>query len=350
VLTAFDNERARYLSARLALAAGGVLLIDTGVRADLHIARVSVSAPGPTSPCPIEGWTTDHLARAGEDVGLPCAGIDTALPFGSTLAMAQACAAVAVHQALALAGVTAEPAWIGHELRLDLHSGRFERFLRPGAPDCAADHVLAGPAFTPLANAPANMSLGQLMTACGVGPDAVVVLAATEVASAAICPGCGTQSRPYAAIGLGPITCIGCGAVALPLRRARHVRWGEAATTVATATATTWFRPGDSFAVLDGDGARTFAFPPPALPWEAGRAWEPAVDPARFSRLPTGYDLQRIRATKLAILGLGHLGAAILEALAPLPWAGLLLLDGDHLEPHNVAAHALAAAAGALPA
>jgi len=347
LVLAVDNERARYHAARLGLAAR-VPLVDAAVRADLFTTRVTVTAPGPEHPCLVDGWTDEHLARAGEDVGVPCAGLDNGPPYGSTLSMAQAGAALAIHQVLALTGVTDEPAWVGHELRLDLHAGRLDRFIRPPVEGCAADHVLGAAAPVLLGSTPADTSLGALMDACGAGPDAVVVFATAAVVTTALCPACSRHLRPCRPLPLDP--CRGCGAPPAPLRRSRRVRWGDVAPVVATAAADTWFRAGDRFAILDGATARTFSFAPPAVAWEAGRPLEEAEVAARFTRLPRRYDLTRIRRTRLGLVGLGHLGAAILEGLAPLPWAGLLLADRDQIAVHNLAAYALAAsAAGGAP-
>jgi hypothetical protein len=140
---------------------------------------------------------------------------------------------------------------------------------------------------------------------------------------------------------LGP--CHACGAPIAAVRRTRRVPWGEAAAAVCGLGASAWFRPGDLFALVDDGGTRTFAFAPPPLAWEAGEPWDAAAGAIRFARLPRSYDLERIREVRLALVGLGHLGAAILQALAPLPWAGLLFLDRDHIEPENVQAYALPA-------
>jgi ThiF family protein len=339
VVLAVDNERARFLAARLAVAAR-VPLIDAAVRADLFTARVTVSAAG--GPCLVDGWSSEHLARAGEDVGLPCMGLDAGPPYGSALCMAQAGAALATHQLLGLLGVTGEPAWCGHELRLDLHAGRLERFGRPLVEACAADHALAGAAAT-LDVAPGDTSLGRLMRACRADVDTDVLLAATELVACATCS-CGGQVRPYRPRPLG--ACQVCGADLVPLRRVRRVRWGEAAPALADASADVWFRPGDIFVLSDGGATRAFAFAPPSLPWEEGRPWSPEEAATRLARLPRRYDLTRIRTARLGLLGLGHLGAAILEAIAPLPWAAVLLLDRDRFETCNIAAHVLAAAEG----
>jgi hypothetical protein len=255
--------------------------------------------------------------------------------------MAQAGAALAVHQLLALVGITGEPAWPGDELRLDLHAGRLERFRRPRSEPCAADHRLASGAVTPIDGTPTDQSLGSLMTACGAGVDSEVVLATTELVHTAVCTGCGQRPRPYRPLPLD--SCGDCGGVLVAGRRVRRVRWGEVAPRVATAAASLWFRAGDVFAIADGDVTRRFAFPPPALAWEPGRAWDAEDAAERLAALPRRYDLGRIRATRLGLLGLGHLGAAILEALAPLPWAGLLLCDRDLIQLRNLPAYTLAA-------
>lgn len=346
VVMAVDNERARYLGARLGLAAR-VPVVDGAVSAELFLARTTVCMPGAGGPCLVDGWTRDRLARAGEDVGIPCAGLDDGPPFGSTLLMAQAAGALTTHQALAVAGIVDEPAWIGHELRLDLHAGRLEQFRRSRVESCAADHELGAGEASRIPDAPGDLRLGELMDSCGVGPGAIVVLAASELVHTAACPDCGRHARPYRPEPLGP--CAACGTGLVPLRRVRRVGWGEAATAVAPLGADTWFRPGDVFAVVEGGEARTFAFAPPVLAGEIGRDWDEVDDGPRLSRLPRRYDLARIRRTRIGLIGLGHLGAAILQAVAPLPWAELRLCDRDRFEIANAAAYPLVAgAAGGL--
>jgi ThiF family len=345
VIGAVDNDGARVALARLAMAAG-VDLIDAGVRADIFTGRVTVTSTRVGGPCLACSWSRDRLARSGEDVGLPCAGLETVPIYGSTLLMAQATAALAVHQALAMTGVTGEPAWLGHELRVDLHAGRFERFRRSLDPACAADHVLAAPDASPLPVAPEAISLGALMAACGASADTIVVLAGRELVPSALCPNCSTRVRPFLPPAHALHPCAACGVPVAAARRTRRVRWGDAATTVGGLSASTWFQPGDVFAVVDDSRPRKFAFAPPLpLAWEAGQSWDAAANAIRFARLPRCYDLERVRAVRLALVGLGHLGAAILQALAPLPWAALLCCDRDFLEPLNAQSYPLPAAA-----
>jgi hypothetical protein len=344
VIGAVDNDRARIALTRLTMAARADFL-DAGVRADLFTGRVSVTRSLAGEPCLACGWSGERLARSGEDVGLPCAGLEATPIYGSTLLMAQATAALAVHQALAMVGVTGEPAWIGHELRVDLHAGRLERFRRSLDPACAADHALAAPDAAPLPIAPEAISLGALMAICDASVDTVVVLAGSELVSSALCPACSTRVRPFLlpAHALGP--CRACGAPVAPVRRTRRVRWGDAAATACGLAASAWFRPGEVFALVDDGRTRTFAFAPAApLAWEAGQNWDAAAGAVRFARLPRCYDLDHIREKRLALVGLGHLGAAILQALAPLPWAGLLLCDRDVFEPLNAQSYPLSGA------
>ena len=128
-----------------------------------------------------------------------------------------------------------------------------------------------------------------------------------------------------------------------PLHRTRRLRWGDAASSVEQRAASAWFQPGDAFAVA-ADPPRLYAFPAPPLAWQAGIPWNEERDDERFRRLPKNYDLERIRQTRIAIIGLGHVGGAVLEQLAPLPWAGFLLIDRDAMLPHNFQSHPLAAA------
>ena len=89
---------------------------------------------------------------------------------------------------------------------------------------------------------------------------------------------------------------------------------------------------------------RAVRFPPAPLAWQPGSAaWSEARDRALFARLPAHYDLDRIRRGRLAILGVGHAGSAVLAQLAPLPLAGLVLVDRDHFAPHNAQSFALPA-------
>jgi len=342
-LVAVDNDAAR-LAATRALMSARVPHVDAGVRADLCTARATVCRPAPDGACLLDSWSEQRLARAGEDVGMPCAAVGEIPPYGSSLSMAQAAASVAVHQALALAGVTtAEPA-VGNELRLDLAAVRFERFTLPRNPTCAASHALATADRLLLRHEPSQTSLAALLAASGIQPASEIVSAGHEIVTSALCPRCHAASRPYRPRQT-MLPCPACGGAIAPLRRARQVAWGDAATTLDGFPASVWFRPGDAFALRDPDGtARVLAFPPTGIAWERGRAYEPARDGERMSRVPATIDLERVRHTRLALFGLGHLGAAMLEALAPLPWAGLLLLDRDHLEAANVQSHALAAA------
>jgi len=87
--------------------------------------------------------------------------------------------------------------------------------------------------------------------------------------------------------------------------------------------------------VRSAEDLRVYAFPAAPLAWEAGRAFDPARDAVRFERLPADWDLARLRSLRVAFLGVGHVGAAALAQLAPLPWASLVFVDRDRLELHN---------------
>jgi len=342
-LIAVDNDAARLVATR-ALMSARVPHVDAGVRADLWTARVTVCRPAPEDPCLLDSWSEERLARAGEDVGMPCAAVGEVPPYGSSLTMAQAAAAVAVHQALALAGVTAAIPAVACELRLDLAAVRFERFTLPRNPACAASHELAAADRVLLHHEPAQTSLAALLGGCGIVPASEIVPAGPEIVTSALCRRCHAASRPYRPRHT-MLPCSTCGGTIAPLRRVRHVAWRDAAPLLDGFPASIWFRPGDAFALRDADGtARVLSFPSRGVGWERGRAYQPARDAERLRRIPATIDLDRVRRTRLAVLGLGHLGAAMIEALAPLPWAGLLLQDRDRLETANIQSHALAAA------
>jgi tRNA A37 threonylcarbamoyladenosine dehydratase len=90
-------------------------------------------------------------------------------------------------------------------------------------------------------------------------------------------------------------------------------------------------------------GARAYRFQPTPLPWEPGpAAWNEDTDRALFVRLPELYDLERIRRGRLAVVAVGHVGAAVLAQLAPLPLAGIVLVDRDEYSARNAQSFALA--------
>jgi len=344
VVVAVDSLRARLIASRLLLAAR-IPHVDVGVLAGHWHSRATISAAVPDGPCQVDGWGTLTLARAGEDVGVPCAAAETGEGFPSTLAMGHAAAALAAHQLLALTGAITDRPRVGEELRLDLRHGRYDAFRLPVAAACAADHALAAGRVERLDPRHLEASLGELMTACGAEADTVVVLATRALVTLAACVACGESTRPYVLPdALEP--CAACGAPLSALRRIRRLRWGEAASRVAPLAARAWVRPGDAFALVPAtDAARAvlFVFPPPPLAWEPGAPWDEAAARERFARLPRSFDLARIRACRIGVLGAGHLGAALIEQVAPLPWKGILIIDRDVVEPCNLVSHPLAA-------
>ena len=183
------------------------------------------------------------------------------------------------------------------------------------------------------------------MTACGAGAGTSVVLAARTVVALAVCEACRRSTAPYRPPdALEP--CLDCGGRLAGLRRVRRLRWADAAPAVARCPASTWLRPGDAFALVppeDPGRTKHFALPPPPLPWEPGAPWDEAAARSRFARLPRSFDLGRIRACRIGVLGAGHLGAALLQQISPLPWKGILIVDRDVLETHNLPSYPLAA-------
>jgi molybdopterin/thiamine biosynthesis adenylyltransferase len=352
VLLGFDNLRARYAAARLCLAAR-VPYVDMGVRADLWHARISVCDPArrtpaaaraAEAPCLVCGWSDSQLARAGVDTGVPCAqlGVDAGgLP--STLLMAQRAASAAARELLALVGAVDVAPDVGCELRDDLRTLRFESFALRERPDCAADHALAAARRTALRLAPGEVLLADLARTARLEDGEHVVIAAGEWVTAAACRECGELVETCRRAGQPLGSCPRCAAALAPLRRARRVRWSDARAHATGLWADAWFAPGDVFAVDGPSGARAYVFPAAPMSGEPGTRWdEPAARP-RFERLPDAFDLARIRCSRLAFLGLGHVGAAALQQLAPLPWAAVLLLDREAIELRNLQAHAFAA-------
>ena len=343
-VVAVDSLGARLIASRLLLT-GRISHVDAAVLAEHWHARATVSAAVPDGACQVDGWSTAQLARAGEDVGVPCAAVETGEGFPSTLAMGHAAAALAAHELLAITGVIGDRPRIGEELRFDLRHGRFDAFRLPVATACAADHVLAAGRVERLDPSCLQESLGELMTACGAEADSSVVLATRAVVALALCEACGASTGPYLLPdALEP--CPACGARLAALRRVRRLRWGEAAPAVARRAASAWLRPGDAFALVpaaDAGRPTLFAVPSAPLPWEPGAPWDEAAARERFARLPRSFDLARIRSCRIGVLGAGHLGAALIEQIAPLPWKGILIVDRDVVEPCNIPSHPLAA-------
>jgi hypothetical protein len=349
VVLGLDNFRARLLATRLLLAAR-VPHIDAAASADFWQARVSTCDPAglaEAGACLVCPWSGDQLARAGEDLGLPCVGPELAEAFASTLVLGHRAATLAVREVLAYAGVVALEPSRGRELRDDLARLRTESCAVHARDDCAADHVLAHATRTRLNDDPFELGLQELALACGLRPDDSVVLAGGQLVATAACTGCAAVTWPHTRSDRELRGCSDCGAARVAVRRTRRVRWGDVAGEVSGQSADAWFEPGDAFAIdaADPSRSRVVSFPPRPLGWRRGRPWRPA-DLARFERLPAAWDLERVRATRLGLVGLGHVGAAVLHELAPLGWGGLLLVDRDQIEPRNLVSHALAATTG----
>jgi hypothetical protein len=345
VIVSFDNLRARFLAARLLLAAR-VPFADAASLAERWQARVSVCDPlGPPAAraCPSCPWSAAQLARAGEDTGLPCEAIETGEGFPSTLVMGERAATLAVRELLALSGVVPLVPSRSCELRDDLAALRTQSFRVDRNPECAADHALAEGELRELDAEPGELALGELASRLQLRAGDEIVLAGGELVSASLCRACASVDAPYRRIDATLPACSRCGTPTDPLRRTRRLRFGAATGSVSELAADVWFLPGDRFAVRGADGVRVYAFPAAPLAWEPGRSFDPHRDAARFARLPADWDLARLRSARLGFLGVGHVGAAALAQLAPLPWAGLVLVDRDWLAPHNQPSLALAA-------
>ena len=339
-----DNHRARLAAARLLISAH-VPFADAGSLAAQGISRVTVADPARARrdldaepSCPSCCWSPEQIARAGGEGSLPCAGValDDGDGAASTLTAAHRAATLAVREALALAGILRLRPSIGFEHRDDLATLRLESYRVPFNPECAAQHELGCERVTHLERQPDALRLGELAQLCRLEPDDELLLAATEVVELALCGRCFERAHPYRRVGSPAIPCRACGAELAPARVTRRIRWSDAAPHVGSASAASLFLAGDAFAVRGRGGARAYRFPPTLLPWQSGRAaWNDATDRELFVRLPELYDLERIRRGRLAIVGVGHVGAAVLAQIAPLPLAGLVLVDRDDFAPHN---------------
>jgi hypothetical protein len=345
----FDNQGARLQAVRQLMAARRPY-VDIGSLAPAWHARVSVCDPAGAAAgsreaprsCLVCCWGSAALARAGEDVGVPCAGFPDEQPFASSITTGMRGATLGAREMLALAGVIDLEPSVGCEIRDDMRTLRVERFVVPADEEkCAGHHALACPDLEHLDFEPPQLQLGELAGTCGIDPGDDIVLASREVAEMATCRACLSPSYPYRRTGRSLGCCRHCGAELAAVRRTRRLCWGAAAEHVGGLAASEWFDPGDRFAVVGERRTRAFAFPAPPLDWRSGRPWKAAEDAPRFERLPDVYDLERIRHTRLAFLGVGHVGAAVLHQIAPLPWAGILLVDRDRLEDRNIPAYPL---------
>jgi molybdopterin/thiamine biosynthesis adenylyltransferase len=351
-IVAPDNLRARFTAARLLLAAR-VPWVDLGTLAEQGLARVTVADPAGTcgdpdaeASCPACCWSPGQIARAGGEGSLPCAGagLDDGDGAASTLTVGHRAASLAVREALALAGMLRLRPSIGREHRDDLVRLRLDSYRVPRNPDCAAHHELGCERVTALERPPGALRLHELARLCRFEPDDELLLAATQVVELALCAGCSARAHPYRRAGSAPPSCHACGGALAPARVTRRLRWRDAAVRVGSESAAVLFAEGDAFAVRGRGGARAYRFPPAPLAWQpGGAAWVEARDRALFVRLPAHYDLDRIRRGRLAIVGTGHAGSAVLAQLAPLPLAGLVLVDRDDFAPHNAQSFACAA-------
>jgi hypothetical protein len=262
--------------------------------------------------------------------------------------MGQRAATIGAREALALAHAIDLSPSVGCELRDDMALMRVERFVVPAdEAGCAGHHALACSERTALDLEPSEVRLGALTRACGIKADDQIVLASREIVEVAMCVVCFSPGYPYRRAGGPRARCGHCGGEMAPVRRTRQLRWGTAAKRMEGALASEWFDRGDCFAAVGRRGTRAFSFPAPPIDWEPGAPWDPEEGAKRFQRLPHAYRIEQIRRTRLAIVGLGHVGAAVLHQIAPLPWAGLLLLDRDRFEGHNAPAYPLATASSA---
>jgi hypothetical protein len=225
---------------------------------------------------------------------------------------------------------------IGREHRDDLTRLRLDSYRVPFDPACPAHHELGCERRADLDRAPAGLRLDELASRCGLEPDDELLLAATGVVELALCARCSAPAHPYRRVGSPPLACSACGGALAPARVTRRLRWSDVAARVGSESAAALFVDGDVFAVRGRAGVRSFRFPPSPLAWQpGGSTWVEGRDRELFVRLPEAYDLERIRGGRLALIGLGHLGSAVLAQLAPLPLAGVILVDRDHLAPHN---------------
>jgi hypothetical protein len=344
-----DNHRARYQGARL-LGAAKVPYVDVASEASGWLARATVCDPAgvtsddPQAPrsCLLCCWGSASLARAGEDVGLPCAGFSEEQPYASSLTMGQRAATLGARETLALAGAIDLQPSVGFEIRDDMAAMRVERFAVPADEEgCAGHHALARGDLEHLDLEPSQLRLEELARTCGIDAADSIVLASRELAELAICVDCLLPGYPYRRTQRRLACCLHCGGEMVPVSRTRRLRWGAAAEQVGELPASEWFDPGDRFAVVGKTSTRVFAFPAPPLDWSSGKPWNAEEGARLFERLPGAYRLERIRRTRLAIVGVGHVGAAVLHQIAPLPWAGLLLVDRDRFESRNAPAYAL---------
>jgi molybdopterin/thiamine biosynthesis adenylyltransferase len=350
-VVATDSLRSRFAAARLLLAAR-VPWVDLGTLAEHGLARVTVADPAGTRgdpeaerSCPACCWSPAQLARAGGEGSLACAGAgpDDADGAASTLTVAHRAASLAVREALALAGILRMRPSIGLEHRDDLARLRLDSYRVPRNPDCSAHHDLACGSVAELGGPPDELGLAELARRCRLEPDDELLLAATEVVELALCAGCSAPTRPYRRAGGAAPPCAACGGAPVPARAARRLRWRDVASRAGAASAAALFAEGDAFAVRGRGGTRAYRFPPAPLAWQPGRAARVEDrDRALFARLPAHYDLERIRRARLAIVGNGHAGSAVLAQLAPLPLAGLILVDRDDFAPHNAQSFAIA--------
>ena len=339
---AVDSLHARVCSTRLLFAAR-VPHVDLGVHAGLWQGRATVCAPSAVAEgreaCLACGFSQDQRRRAGIDVGAPCAAVPADGEFPSALAPALAVAALGAREVLALTGAVPLTPSSGRELRYDLRALRSESVALPPNPDCGADHALAGGELTELSESPGTIALEDVLGPDGAHVKGTLALS-RELAASAVCSTCFDIDAPWLRADRPLAPCASCGAPRSVLRRARRVRLSDVSREVLAMPADRWFEPGDVFAEVERP--RAWRFRGGRRASEAGRPLSDAEARERFKRLPPDWDLGAMRRTRIAVLGVGHLGAALLQSLAALPWREIVIVDRDpSLELHNLQSHAL---------
>jgi hypothetical protein len=244
----------------------GAALIDAGVHADGHLARVSVVVPGPAGPCLECAWDDGDYAAL--EQRLPCDVTSGQAPATHAPAcLGSLAASLQVLQcALLLEGRT-NPMVAGRQLVLDAASGRLFNTKLDRNDKCRFDHQVWR--VHPLAKSPAEVTLGQALRLGGGGrsQDGARMLA-MEPGSfiRTLACGCGHRRRALLLSRRAESRaqrCAQCGQRMFPTNidavsrlRSDELRSGE----LGLPLSRMGFRPGDTFGVSAGGEETHYQF------------------------------------------------------------------------------------------